>query len=246
VIRALLALGVCVALALGGCGGSDDSASTTSSASEATTSASATRPSPQSTTPTARGEEKSKQTNTPSTSKGDSQKQGNGGSKPNPQRVKAPAISSAPIAGSKSPAPGVKTVPGGDNSVQEYGVEADESSRREAAIALQAYLNARAEEDWGTACSYLAQRPTAQLEKLAGNKASCAEVLEETGKGVQSQPGSAITEVLSLRGEGDISGDPSYLIFKGPPGGTLFSMPMYLEGGAWKVGLARAAELPVG
>jgi hypothetical protein len=130
--------------------------------------------------------------------------------------------------------------------VQEYGVEADESSRREAAIALQAYLNARAEEDWGAACSLLAQRPTEQLEELSGDKAGCAEVLAETDKEASSLPGSEITEVLSFRGEGEIRGDPSYLIFTGPPGKTLFSMPMYLQGGAWKVGLAQPSELPVG
>jgi hypothetical protein len=140
----------------------------------------------------------------------------------------------------------VKTVPGGDNSVQEYGVEADESARREAAIALQAYLNARAAEDWGAACSLLAQKPTEQLEELAGPKADCAEVLKETGKEASSLPGSVITEVLSFRGGGDISGNPSYLIFTGPPAQTLFSMPMYLQGGAWKLGLAQPSELPVG
>jgi hypothetical protein len=70
-------------------------------------------------------------------------------------------------------------------------------------------------------------------------------VLKETAKGTPSMPGSVITEVLSFRGEGDLPGNPSYLIFKGPPGQTLFSMPMYLEGGTWKVGLAQPSELPV-
>jgi hypothetical protein len=139
----------------------------------------------------------------------------------------------------------VKTVKGGDNSVQEYGVEAAESERREASIALATYLNARAEGNWSGACSLLAKQPTEQLEKLAGNKADCAEVLGETGKGSPSMPGSSITEVLSFRGEGEIPGNPSYLIFEGPPGETLFSMPMYLQGGAWKVGLAQPSELPV-
>jgi hypothetical protein len=158
------------------------------------------------------------------------------------------------VAGSKAPAPGVKTVKGADNSVQEYGVEADESSRREAAIALQAYLNARASEDWGTACSLLAQKPTEQLERLQRAAAKqgkalngCAGTMALLKEGeAQTQEQAQITEVLSFRGGGDVSGDPSYLIFTAPPAKTLFSMPMYLQGGAWKVGLARAAELPVG
>ncbi len=133
-------------------------------------------------------------------------------------------------------------------------MEADESVRREAAIALQAYLNARAQEDWGAACSLLAQKPTEQLERVQKAAAKqgkelngCAATMALLKEGeAQTQEQAQITEVLSFRGGGEISGDPSYLIFKGPPGNTLFSMPMYLQGGAWKVGLARAAELPVG
>jgi hypothetical protein len=240
----------CLALALGGCGGGDDSASTSSSTSEATA-ATTSQPSQQSTA--AKEEGKSKRSSSQgkqdksSTEKAKGkgpQKQDNGSSK-HPKPVAPPAISSRPIAGSKAPAPGVKTVKGGDNSVQEYGVEAGESERTEAAIALQGYLNARAEEDWSVACSLLARQPTEQLEKLSGGKADCAEVLRETGKGTTSMPGSTITEVLSFRGGGDLPGNSSYLIFTGPPEQTLFSMPMYLQGGAWKVGLAQPSELPV-
>jgi hypothetical protein len=251
VSRGLLVLAGCVAVALGGCGGGDDSASTSSTTQEATT-ASTPHPSQQSTA--AKEEGKSKQAGNHSPSKSSSKPNGSGAKEANkdqssstkpPKPVKPPAVSSAPKAGSKAPAPGVKTVKGGDNSVQEYGVEAGEPARREASIALATYLNARAEEDWATACSLLAQKPTEQLEKLAGHKADCAEVLAQTGKEAPSMPGSVITEVLSFRGEGDIPGDPSYLIFKGPPGQTLFSMPMYLQGGAWKAGLAQPSELPV-
>ncbi|HWA55393.1 MAG TPA: hypothetical protein VG816_14580 [Solirubrobacterales bacterium] len=245
--RALLALIACLALALGGCGGSsDDSASTSSTTTEATTA-----DAPQGTTPEAQGGEKGEQgegkSGGSSTQDGNPKQQGDksNDSSSSPHPVKPPRVSSAPVAGSKAPAPGVKTVKGGDNSVQEYGVEGDEAERREAAIALQAYLDARAEGDWPRACSLLAKPPTEQLEKLAGGKADCAEVLKATAKGPPSQPGSEITEVLSLRGEGGLPGDPSYLIFEGPPGSTLFSMPMYLEGGAWKAGLAQPSELPV-
>jgi hypothetical protein len=244
--RGVLVLAGCLALALGGCGGGDDSASTAASATQEATTASTPHPSQQGTA--AKEEGKSKQAGkggSTAAKGGSSQKQGSNDSSQPSKQVKVPAISSAATAGSKAPAPGVKTVSGGDNSVQEYGVEADEPARREAAIALQTYLGARAEEDWATACSLLAQKPTEQLEKLAGHKADCAEVMAETGKEAPSMPGSSITEVLSFRGEGDISGNPSYLIFTGPPGQTLFSMPMYLQGGAWKAGLAQPSELPV-
>jgi hypothetical protein len=251
----LLALAVCVAVALGGCGGgSDDSASTASGTSAEA--ASAPQPSQQSTSTTVQGQDKSKQDQSSTAAKGESAQpqQASADSKKHLKLVRVPPISTAPKAGSKRPAPGVKTVPGGDNSVQEYGVEAGESERTEAAIALQAYLNARAEEDWGSACSLLAKRPMEQLERMQSAAAKqgkdlggCAGTMALLGESeARALQQAQITEVLSLRGEGDVSGDPSYLIFKGPPGQTLFSMPMYWESGAWKVGLARAAELPVG
>ena len=255
--RGLLALGVCVAVVIAGCGGGDDSTSTSSTTSEATTAGTA-QPSKQNTPP--QGQNQGKPADKGSSAKEESsEKQGGASQQTNSseshsQRVKVPPISSAPTAGSRSPAPGVKTVEGADNSVQEYGVESGESERREAAIALQAYLNARAEEDWGTACSLLARKPMEQLERLQAAAArqgqkldGCPQTMALLREGeAQSEEQARITEVLSFRGGGDISGDPSYLIYLAPPGSTLFSMPMYSEGGAWKVGLARAAELPVG
>jgi hypothetical protein len=248
-------LGVCLALALDGCGGGDDSASTTASTPETAVTTTPQLPRQNITAKAPEGDKQDQAKSNSSTKEGDKDTSSSSSSpKKHLKLVKVPPISSAAVAGSKRPAPGVKTVPGGDNSVQEYGVEADESARREAAIALQAYLNARAEEDWGAACSLLAQRPTEQLERLQRAAAKqgkelngCAGTMALLKEGeAQTQEQAQITEVLSFRGGGDISGNPSYLIFKGPPGGTLFSMPMYLQGGAWKVGLARAAELPVG
>ncbi len=259
-MRALLVFSLCAALmVLGGCGGGDDSTSTSGTTTEVTT-ADAPQGSQKNVTssPTPQGE-KGKQdkgkSEGSSTAKGDSHKQGNkDNSSSEAQRTKVPRISSAPVAGSKKPAPGVKTVKNGDNSVQEYGVESGSSERREASIALQAYLNARAEGDWGSACSLLAKKPMEQLERLQAAAAKqgkkldgCPQVMALLREGeAQSEEQSVITEVLSFRGGGDISGDPSYLLYLAPPGKTLFSMPMYSEGGAWKVGLARAAELPVG
>jgi hypothetical protein len=252
-MRALLVLVVCAAvLGIGGCGGGNDSAPTTSSTSEATPAPSAAQTEDKSTA--AQEPEKRNQAKSPTekAKSGSSQQQSNG-SKKSPKLVRVPPISSAPIAGSRAPAPGVKTVKGADNSVQEYGVEADASARREAAIALQAYLNARAEEDWGSACTYLAQRPKEQLERLqraaakqGTNLDGCAPTMALLKEGeAQSREQATIAEVLSFRGEGDVSGNPSYLIFTAPPANTLYSMPMYSQAGGWKVGLARAAELPV-
>lgn len=253
-MRWVLVLGVCAGvLALGGCGGGDDSASTAPSTTQDTTTANTPQSSNQSTTsshesPAKQGKGK------PSSSTAKEGNKDNSSSSKQLHLVRVPAISSAPKAGSRHPAPGVKTAPGADNSVQEYGVEADQSERREAAIALQAYLNARATEDWGAACSYLAKRPMEQLQRLQqaaakqGTKLNgCAQTMALLKEGPSQLAAAAqITEVLSFRGGGDVSGDPSYLLFSAPPSQTLYSMPMYLQGGAWKVGLAKAAELPLG
>jgi hypothetical protein len=250
--RALLVLAVCTGvLALGGCGGGDDSASI-SSTNETTPTTTQTEDK-SAAAQDAKGSEHSPSKSN-SKPKNSQPQQSNGDSNKHLKLVKVPPISTAAVAGSKRPAPGVETVKGGDNSVQEYGVEADESARREAAIALQAYLNARAREDWGTACSLLAQKPMEQLERVQRAAAKQGEELNgcpatmallKEGE-AQSREQAQITEVLSLRGGGDVSGDPSYLIFTAPPANTLFSMPMYLQGGAWKVGLAQPSELPVG
>jgi hypothetical protein len=251
-------MAVCLALALGGCGESSDSTSTSSTSSEVTTTPQASN---QSSTPSPdKSHQGSGKQNggepSGSSPRGEGSKQQGSASSPKKhlKLVRVPPVSSRPVAGSRRPAPGVKTVKGGDNSVQEYGVEAGESERTEAAIALQAYLNARATEDWGAACSLLAKKPMEQLERIqkAATKQGqelngCAATMALLREGEAQLQGQArITEVLSFRGGGDISGDPSYLIFTAPPGNTLFSMPMYSQGGAWKVGLARPSELPVG
>ncbi|MGH2973351.1 MAG: hypothetical protein ACRDLL_00570 [Solirubrobacterales bacterium] len=247
-MRLLLAVGVCVVLGVAGCGG--DGGSNTASAPASTTEGTQAATPQRSQHRALQGDEGKGKEADRSAAKGGGK---DGASPKSASLVKAPPISSAPIAGSKAPAPGVKTVKGGDNSVQTYGTEADESVRIEAAIALQAYLNARSQEDWGSACSYLAQRPTAQLEKLTSqlqsqgkDTAGCAAAMAALGKGAsQKREEPTITEVLSFRGEGDVPGNPSYLIFTGPPASTLYSMPMYLEEGGWKVGLALPSELPV-
>src|SRR5690242_10024203 len=165
-MRWLLAFVLCAALlVLGGCGGGDDSSSTSSTTTEATTAS--TPPSKQGegngAAENPKGDDHSfSKGNSKSESSGQGNKDDSSSSKPHPQRVKVPPISSTPTPGSSKPAPGVKTVKDGDNSVQEYGVESDSSERREAAIALQAYLNARAEEDWSAACSLLGQKPMQQ------------------------------------------------------------------------------------
>ena len=244
-----------LALALPGCGGGgeDESASSSSSAQGATQATTT-----QSTTATAQpSEEEGKPEHAFAQGKEDKQQR----SKPKPHHltVKLPPVSSAPVQGSKRPAPGVKTAKGGDNSVQAYGVESGDSAREEAALALQAYLGARLQEDWARACSYLSRRPREQLEGQTTQSqdlgepqvkqpSGCAGAMAALSKGVPRSAlseSAGITEVLSFRVEGDVPGDPSFLLYLGLPGKTLYSMPVYLEGGGWKVGLVLPSALPV-
>ncbi len=252
-MRRLVALGVCAALVLGGCGGdSSDSESASTAASTAETSP---QPSDQSATRREGGKDEEKQGEGRQTD-GSSAKgaEKTSSAKQSPATVKVPPISSAPTEGSESPAPGVKTVKGGDNSVQTYGTEASDSERTEAAIALQAFLNERLEGDWEGVCSALASRARAQIDEFIkqlesqGKDVGCAGTMAILDQGTaqsQLRQEATITEVLSFRGDGHVPGNPSYLIFIGPPGSTLYSMPMYFEEGGWKVGMALPSELPV-
>lgn len=126
---------------------------------------------------------------------------------------------------------------GGDNSIQEYGEEGDESELREAAEIVHGFYVARAEEKWDTACSYLAKANIEQLEKLAAQSAQfkdsgCAPILEAFTSPLPAAVQREITTVDagSFRREGE----QGFLIYFGP-GRTVYAMPLRDEGGSWKV-----------
>jgi hypothetical protein len=124
---------------------------------------------------------------------------------------------------------------GGDNSIQEYGSEPSSAEFAEAAAALHAYLDARAAHAWAAACEYLATgMREALIQQLAsgGGKSSCAAILASLSAGV---PDSALREAAAvdagaLRGEGD----SGFLLLHGAHGVDWF-VPMAREGGTWKV-----------
>jgi hypothetical protein len=129
-------------------------------------------------------------------------------------------------------------VKGGDNSVQEFGAEADTSERDEAAAALHNFLDARAAGDWAAACSYMSKSATESLEKFSSqikqaNATGCAGVFEKltnpAARG-EMRAEAAKADVGSLR----IEDEHAFLIYRGV-GGTVLAMPMANEGGSWKV-----------
>ncbi|HEX4463765.1 MAG TPA: hypothetical protein VH042_03890 [Solirubrobacterales bacterium] len=126
---------------------------------------------------------------------------------------------------------------GGDNSIQEFGDESDESELQEAAEVVHGFYVARAAEEWDKACSYLAQPNVEQLEKLANQSAQsrgadCAGVLKAFTRPLPASVEREITTVDagSLRREGE----QGFLIYYGA-GHVKYAMPLREEGGSWKV-----------
>lgn len=129
-------------------------------------------------------------------------------------------------------------VKGGDNSVQEYGKEADSQELDAAAVSLHDFLDARAEGNWAAACDYMAKSIIESFEKLASQAKqiedkSCAGILEKlTNPAAKAElkKEAEKADVGSLRTEGD----RSFVIYTGLEGAVL-AISMVREGGEWKV-----------
>jgi hypothetical protein len=128
-------------------------------------------------------------------------------------------------------------VKGGDNSVQEYGEESDESELQEVAEVVHDFYVARAEERWDEACSYLARSNVQQLEQLASQSpelkgAGCGPILKAFTRPL---PASLQREVTSVdAGSFRREDEQGFLIYYGA-GKTVYAMPLREEGGTWKV-----------
>ncbi len=136
-------------------------------------------------------------------------------------------------------------VKGGDNSIQDFGEESDESALEEAATSLHDFYVARAEEEWPTACSHLAKTVAQQLQQLASRSselsgAGCAGILAALTPPLppKVQKESTTVDAGSLRTEGE----RAFLIYRGAEG-TTYAISMAQEDGAWKVGALAATPL---
>jgi hypothetical protein len=139
-------------------------------------------------------------------------------------------------------------VKGGDNSVQEFGTEADEAERDAAAAAVHNFLDARVQEAWEAACSYVSTEVRDSLETFA---AKAREAAEKEGKPVPEGTGcstilagltnpavlselrkeAAAADVRSLR----VEGDRGFVIYTGLEN-TVIAIPVVKEDDDWKVG----------
>lgn len=136
--------------------------------------------------------------------------------------------------------------PGGDNSIQNYGEEADGGETEAANAALTAYLTARAKGDWAKQCALLSKAAVEPLEQLASRASqlkgkSCAAILAALmAQGPASTRANPLTGgVASLRFEGE----QGFALFHGPDG-TDYFVPMVNEDGKWKVGAIAPSEFP--
>lgn len=130
-------------------------------------------------------------------------------------------------------------------SIRAFGAEAEGSEETDITFALLQYLSAKAEGDWPTACArlYSVLRESLERQPRARGK-GCPELFAEL---MRRAPQSALAEqakidVSSVRRG---SGNRAFVIYKTPA--TLSAdMPMYLEGGVWKVGAIEAYALRPG
>jgi hypothetical protein len=136
--------------------------------------------------------------------------------------------------------------PGGDNSVQNFGEEAEATEREAAEAALAGYLEARAEGDWAGQCDYLAKVTLKPIEQLAARSPEvkgkgCAALLEALSAGL---PASARADTMtdgigSLR----VEGERGFVLYHGAEGVDYF-VPMLDEDGEWKVAALAPTESP--
>lgn len=137
-------------------------------------------------------------------------------------------------------------VKGGDNSVQDYGAEADVSELRQVAEFVHSFYVARVAGEWARACSYLAQSAIEGFEELAAGVPrlkgkGCPAVLDALTEPLSPSRQRQLTAVdaAALRTEGE----QGFLIYNAPPNGAVYSMPLWLEGGEWKPTAAAASAL---
>ena len=141
----------------------------------------------------------------------------------------------APVEGQRSE---TFVVPGGDNSIQEYGTEQGSEERAAAMQPIAALYRAFATSDWTEVCNtYLSAGNVEQITQLAEKSPtlkgkSCAEILNGLNQGRPSEitPDTPDGGIVSFRTEGGTG----FAIYWGIDGkGYAFALKS--EGGAWKL-----------
>jgi hypothetical protein len=136
--------------------------------------------------------------------------------------------------------------PGGDNSIQNFGEEADAAEVEAASAALTGYMQARAQNDRAKECIHLAAAAIKPLEQLASGSPQfkgkgCTAILTAVTAGTPSSTRvDTMTDgIASLR----VEGDRGFALYHGAKGIDYF-VPMTKEDGEWKVGALAPTEFP--
>jgi hypothetical protein len=209
IAAALLAAMLCAA-ALAACGGGDSSTATTTSGAV--------------TQPTEAGG---------SGSQGGSSKESPGSGERSPEEDSGAGGGSGSSGEERSSS---FRTPGGDNSIQEYGSEADAEERAKATKTIATFYSASGGEDWAKVCGALSAKNVESMKQFAKRipnvkSADCPGVLAVLISGGKGNPPERIKGgVVSLRVEGDIG----FALFHGVNGKN-YAFPLTLEEGEWKL-----------
>lgn len=229
----VMAVAGAASVAIAACGGDDDS-TTAGDTSAATT------PVPQRSGYGGNQDKKAdegKEANADS-SQNDGADSGNGGSEKDRTHSRAEVETPLKVSGGGSTQFIQK---GGDNSIAEYGDEADESELQEVAEIVHSFYVARAVGDWSGACSYLSKSLHEQFEKLSGESGvkGCLAFLDTSDLPPSVWKELTTVDAVSLRHDGE----QAFLIYRGAEK-TTEAIPLHEEDGEWKV--TAVSAVPIG
>lgn len=132
---------------------------------------------------------------------------------------------------------------GGEKSIEEFGSEAGGSERASILAVEQSYLGALADEDYGTACSHLADPVQQSLQQLVAKQLKakdCSAILPvllapTAAATARDQANGKVTKVR-------VEGDRAFVVFHAP-GAKLYVFTMQREDDAWKATTVAASVL---
>ena len=129
---------------------------------------------------------------------------------------------------------GFKAPPGGDNSIQTFGAEAETSEEEEITTAMASFLRAMAARDYPAICEGLSESNRSQLEQLAKLKkeigSDCPSILKALLVGPTSEAKKAAEgTVYQVR----VEGEDAFVMFT-PLGGTASYFVMKHDPDGWK------------
>lgn len=133
---------------------------------------------------------------------------------------------------------------GGDNAIQTFGREATKTEREQASAVIEAWMKARAAQNWGKDCSYFSRRyvhsliTTDAVKVSEGKVKNCAQGLAYFGHAASGSYKNNLTgPVDSLR----VEGNRGYAQYHGNDGHD-WVIPVEREGGKWLI----ANSTPIG